>query len=207
MRETPARTRLIAIAAAGVLLIVIGIGRTVFGGDGEEADPSAARAALEAAGCTLRLVTAVPNKSDHSDVKSPDEISPEWNTDPPTSGPHWGETAVYGIYTEPLQQARVVHNLEHGGAFIQYGGDVFPAEIEKIAAFYDDHKEGTLVAPYPVLEEKIALGAWIAGKGRGQGVLALCTHVDRKAFTAFFDAFQFKGNERFPASSMLPGSN
>lgn len=166
-----------------------------------------ARTAIEAAGCTLTTVPAVPNQRDHSDVTSPDEVMPQWNTDPPTSGPHYGETAVYGLYTEPLQQARVVHNLEHGAVFVQYGSGVSDRDVAAITAFYGKHEAGTLVAPYPGLGSKIALGAWVRGSGRGTGVLARCTRFDEKAFSTFFDAFQFKGNEDFPSSSMTPGSN
>lgn len=203
----PARGRLLAIAGAGAVLLAI----AAFTGlrrDGVDADDVAtARLALGAAGCTLELVSAVPNQADHSDVDDPGASVAAWNTDPPTSGPHFRETAVYGTYDEPLEQARVVHNLEHGAVFIQYGSNVAATEIDAIGRFYEAHRPGTLVAPYPRLKDKIALGAWIAGAGRGQGVLGLCRRFDEEAYGAFLDVFQFKGNERFSIDSMQPGSN
>ena len=39
----------------------------------------------------------------------------------------------------------------------------------------------------------------------GTANLATCTAFDETAFDAFFDSFQFKGRERFPADSLLPG--
>ena len=204
--RSSARARLIAIGVVGAVLIVIAATGVLRHETVDTAAIEKARATIEASGCTLTTVRAVPNKRDHSDVTSPDATMPEWNTDPPTSGPHYGEPAVYGIYTDPVQQARLVHNLEHGAVFIQYGAKVSAADIAAITAFYSGHQSGTVVAPYPRLGRTIALGAWIAGSGRGTGVLARCQTFDEKAFSAFFDAFQFKGNERFPPSSMRPGS-
>ena len=199
-----------AVAGAVVLVVVVVL---AFGGGDAAAgnDAQAAQAALEDAGCTLQAVPAQANAGDHSDVRSPGETL-EWNTTPPTSGPHYGESAVWGAYTEPLEQARVVHNLEHGGVYVQYGSDVPAATVEELRGFYDEHEAGTLLAPLPELRDRIALGAWVTeedgigeSSDRGRGYLALCTSFDEDAFAAFFDAFQFKGPERFSPSSMLPG--
>ena len=192
----------VAIAAvAGVLLLSGGGGSTD------------ARAALEEAGCTLTVKPAVANVGDHSDFPNPDARNPKWNTDPPTSGPHYGQTIIYGAYTEPLQLGRLVHNLEHGAAFILYGDDVPGTTVEQLRSFYDDHTTGMVLAPYPRLGEKIALGAWYA-RGldeaksvRGSGVLATCPSFDENAFDAFLGAYQFKGPEGFPPDSLLPGRN
>ena len=42
---------------------------------------------------------------------------------------------------------------------------------------------------------------------RKRGYLAKCEAFDEEAFSAFFTGFQFKGPERFPASSLFPGNN
>ena len=42
----------------------------------------------------------------------------------PTTGPPWYGIAIFGIYEDELEIARVVHNLEHGGIFILYGDEV-----------------------------------------------------------------------------------
>lgn len=139
----------------------------------------------------------------------------KWNTDPPTNGPHFGfdasgnlGTVVWGAYNEPLQLARVVHNLEHGGIYIFYGDEVPDSVVDQLRGFYDDHKNGTLLAPYPKLGNKVALGAWVSEGGDGaKGYLAKCSAFDEGAFSSFFEAFQFKGPERFPSGSLLPGDN
>jgi Protein of unknown function (DUF3105) len=205
----PARGRSWIVIAAGAALgvIVVALGLVLLGG-GNGGSAGDARVALEQAGCTLTVVKALDNKSDHSDVPTP-ETKVEWNTDPPTNGPHFGVPAIFGAYDAPLEQTRVVHNLEHGGVYIQYGSDVPQATVEKLRAFYDDHQNGTLLAPLPELGTTIALGAWVAPDGgyrRGQGYLAKCEDFDQAAFAAFFDAYQFKGPERFPPNTLAPGS-
>lgn len=190
-----------ALLAAGVGLWLL-VGRSDSGAATDDA-----RAVLEAAGCELKIVDAPGNTSDHS--VDPTGSSPEWNTDPPTGGPHTGATAFYGAFNEPVNQAQLVHNLEHGAVFIQYGSDVSEETVAQLRGFYDDHRNGTLLAPYPKLGKTIALGAWNADSGdyeSDKGVLATCTSFDEKAFAAYFSAFQFKGPERLPPSQMAPGS-
>ncbi len=199
------RQWIVIAAGAGLGVIVVSLGIALLGGSGEGAGD--ARLALEEAGCTLTVVKALDNASDHSDVRTPD-AKPEWNTFPPTNGPHYGVAAVYGAFDAPLDQARVVHNLEHGAVYIQYGSEVPPETVDRLKAFYDEHQDGTLLAPLPELGTTIALGAWVAPDGgfrRGQGYLAECETFDQAAYAAFFDAYQFKGPERFPASAMRPG--
>jgi Protein of unknown function (DUF3105) len=188
-----------AAAVAAVLGFVGGPGRP------GEAD---VRTKMQAAGCTLQSVKAQPGR--HS--LAPDGTA-DWNTDPPTSGPHFGfnpngsvGTVIWGAYNEPVQFARLLHNLEHGGIYILYGDKVSAATVEKLRAFYDRHRNGTVLAPYPKLGDKTALGAWVAGSGETKGQLAKCGAFDEEALSEFFSAFQFSGPERFPSSSLLPGN-
>ena len=183
-----------ALVAATALYATIGRG----GGANEEA----VRADLEAAGCTLKSVKALPG--DHS--VSPGGISGKWNTDPPTNGPHYGVAAIFGIYEDELEPARVIHNLEHGGIFILYGTDVPDSTVAELEAFYDDHKTGTVMAPLERLGDEFALGAWVADGGEENGHLAKCKTFDESAVSSFFGAFQFLGPERFDPSDLQPGA-
>ncbi len=205
----PDRRMLLYGAGALVVLVLGAAAIGLVGIGGGQPSPEEARADLVAAGCTLQAVKAQPGR--HS--LQADEIS-EWNTDPPTSGPHFGfdqsgnlGTVVWGAYDEPVQLARVVHNLEHGGIYIFYGDEVPDSVVQQLRAFYDDHERGTVLAPYPRLVDQIALGAWVSDGEEEMGYLAKCPAFDEKAFSAFFSAFQFKGPERFPADSLLPGHN
>lgn len=195
------------IAGAGLVILAATVLLYAVGGPAASQPPGDARAALDAAGCTLTEVPAPRNAPDHSDVSSPDDVSPAWNTDPPTGGPHYGETVVYGAYDEPVQQARLVHNLEHGAVFVQYGDAVPEATQAELRAFYEADPNGVVLAPYPALGGRIALGAWNAdGAARGTGRLAVCPAFDEGAFSAFLAAYRFRGLERFSPDAMTPGS-
>jgi hypothetical protein len=201
----PDRRMIIALAVGGALAIAAVAAALAFtlGGGDEGGD---ARTALEAAGCTLTTATAL--RGDHS-IATPDGTSKKWNTTPPTSGPHYQVPAVWGTYDEPVNQAQLVHNLEHGGIAVQYGDEVPEETVEQLKAFVQEHSRGTVLAPYPALGNQIALGAWFTASAsepeNGTGYLAKCTTFDEAGFAAFFDAYQFQGPERFPADTLLPG--
>ncbi len=194
------------MGAAGLVVVAAALGYALLGSGGSSS--SDAPKLLEAAGCTVQTVKALPS-NDHS-VLTPEGTSKKWNTSPPTSGPHYQVPAVWGAYTEPLLAAQVVHNLEHGGISIQYGTDVPQATVDQLKGFYDSHQNGTILAPLPSLGSKIAIGVWTTSSASspdsGTAHLAKCTTFDEKAYAAFFDAYQFKGPERFPRSSLTPGS-
>jgi hypothetical protein len=208
--EPDGRRRVLVIGAAvvGVVLGFVAVAALLGFMGGSDTDPEAVRAKFVSAGCTFKAVPAIEGQ--HS--LGPDETSDKWNTDPPTSGPHYGfnpdgssGTVIWGIYDEPIQLARLVHNVEHGGIYILYGDDVPDATVEEIKDFYDRRQSGTIVAPLPRLGDKIAFGAWVAEGEEGNGYLAKCSTFDEEAASAFFAAFQFKGPERLPGSSLLPG--
>ena len=196
------------LALAVVLVLVLtGGGDGITGGGASDDD---ARATLEDAGCTLQIVTAVVNRSDHSDVPTP-ETKVTWNTDPPSNGRHYGQTIIYGAYDEPLQQQLLVHNYEHGAVGMQYGSEVSDDEIQKMREAYDEDPDGLVMAPYPKLGDQIAFTAWRDttpnNDDKGQGIVAKCPSFDKAAFNAFEDAFGFQGPEAFPRDSLQPGGN
>jgi Protein of unknown function (DUF3105) len=186
-----------SLAALAVILVLAAL--SLGGGKPSESD---ARSALTDAGCTFRAAPALPGE--HS-VAQPGDTVKSWNTDPPTSGPHYAIAAIFGIYDEPLEPARVVHNLEHGGIFILYGDDVPEATGDQLRAFYDAHQTGTVMAPLPKLGKQFAIGAWVSDGEGGNGYLAKCEKFDEDSVSTFFHAFQFQGPERFDPSQLQPG--
>jgi hypothetical protein len=197
----------VLLGAGGLVVLAVVLGFVLLRGGGSGGSGNAP-ALMKAAGCSFQTVQSL-KAGDHS-VVTPQGTSKKWNTSPPTSGPHYQVPAIWGSYTDPLFPAQVVHNLEHGGIFIQYGPDVPKATVSQLQAFYNDHQNGTLLAPLPTLGAKIALGAWVTKNASTPDVgvvrLAKCTRFDEKAYAAYFDDYQFQGPERFPASSLKPGT-
>ena len=200
------RTLALGIAGGAGLVALAALGLFFLLGSGGGTTSTAA--ALRDAGCTL---TIKPGGKPLHSILNPDGKSKQWNTFPPTSGPHYAEPAIWGAYGAPVQQARVVHNLEHGGIFIQYGNRVRAATVAQLRSFYDEHQAGTLLSPLPALGNKIALGAWVhtqqdLQKGtNGHGYLAKCTRFDDKAFSAFFSSYQFHGSHVNSPALEQPG--
>lgn len=195
---------MLLMVSGAVLAAAIGVGAfLLLRGSGGSAEVSEA---MREAGCTYRQVPAVGR----THIGNPDAMPEVWNTFPPTTGPHFGVPAIFGEYEEPLQLARALHNLEHGGVAVYYGDQVPDAQVEELRRLYRSDPTGMLLAPLPRLRDKIALTAWTAPiegeEGRPMGHLAECTRYDENAFEAFRDELRFRGPERFPPEALEPGS-
>jgi hypothetical protein len=84
-----------------------------------------------------------------------------YNSTPPTSGPHYGSLASWGIHTEPIPDELMVHNLEDGGVGIWYDcPDGCPDLLSQLESVAERYHEGVLLAPYPGMDTRIALTAW-----------------------------------------------
>jgi hypothetical protein len=201
------RRMLYLIAGSGIAALAVVLAVVFLAGGGGDDE----RAALEAAGCTLESFPAMTNAADHSDVPTL-TTEPKWNSMPPTSGPHYGQNAVWGSYDEPVPLVQTTHNLEHGGVVVHYGPDVPDAEVEQVREWYSEDPNGLIVAPLESNDDKLTLSAWTAPdattgtRDRGQGWLARCTEFDGGAFDAFVEAHRYKGPERIPPELLTPGS-
>ncbi|HWG56486.1 MAG TPA: DUF3105 domain-containing protein [Gaiellaceae bacterium] len=203
----PARRRnlLLAAGAAAVVLAAIVLGMLFLGGGGKSE-----AAVLQEAGCTLESYPAPAEESDHVAL----DADPDWNSFPPSNGPHYEVPAVLGFYDEPVPLIQSVHNLEHGAVVIHYGDDVPPPEVQKIRDWYTDDPNGLLVSPLERLNDEIALTAWTTpdsapgGEGgeRGRGYVAKCPRFDEAAFERFVEEHRYKGPERFPPEQLQPGT-
>ena len=82
---------------------------------------------------------------------------PEYNSNPPSSGPHYEQPARGGFYNEVVDDETVVHNLEHGDIWIAYHPRVsneVKSNLEKFAGRY------VVVSPRSANKDDIALVAW-----------------------------------------------
>jgi len=108
-------------------------------------------------------VAAMPGRAvasqGNAHLMSPSDPHPPYNSDPPTSGPHLPYIAPWGIHTTPIIKELQVHNLEDGGAMVQYSCDC-PDLVAKLRSVVERYRDHVILAPYPGLKEKIALTAW-----------------------------------------------
>lgn len=86
--------------------------------------------------------------------------SVEYNSLPPTSGPHFAFTATPGVYDTPVPDGLAVHALEHGHVVIRYADSLPDREVDALARIARRNGADVLLAPYPPLVDGIALTAW-----------------------------------------------
>lgn len=56
---------------------------------------------------------------------------------PATSGPHWSTPANWGVYSTPLTESQVPHNLEHGGIVIWYDDDLPQDQVAELTQYVE----------------------------------------------------------------------
>lgn len=111
-------------------------------------------AALVDAGCTISTPRMIVAK--HEDGITPDE----WNTNPPSSGPHNQNWASWGRFDDVLPDANALHNLEHGGVAIWFGPAVPTSAVDLIDSKL--LKKGTkiILVPRAKLDGGIVSSSW-----------------------------------------------
>jgi Protein of unknown function (DUF3105) len=106
----------------------------------------------------------------------------DYNSNPPTSGPHFGFTVAPGIYDAPIPDGLTVHALEHGHIAIQYVPDTPAETVADLRDVARRHLNDVVLAPYPRLSDGIALTAW--------GRIDVLDSVDQHRITEFVDELQ-----------------
>ncbi|MHB8871469.1 MAG: DUF3105 domain-containing protein [Candidatus Doudnabacteria bacterium] len=82
-----------------------------------------------------------------------------YNSNPPTSGPHYVQQADWGVYEKPLLDEQLIHNLEHGGIWISYK-DIDEQTKRGLESIARENPGSVVVAPRPNNDSKIALASW-----------------------------------------------
>ena len=109
-------------------------------------------------------------------LKDMSEAHDPYNSLPPTSGPHLGSHAQWGVSEEPIPDELQIHSLEDGGVMVQYnctpgnsGNIATPSAqeadnckqlIDQLSVIVRKYPEKVAMAPYPKLDTKIALTTW-----------------------------------------------
>lgn len=117
----------------------------------------------------------------------------KYSTMPPTSGPHYGQAASAGYYTETPPLGQLVHSLEHGAVVIYYDpARSSPAANESLQKFAQEHTgtwQSVIVVPNPQEnpESTYVLTAW-------QHMLRMNSY-DKRTVRAFLAEYLGRGPE------------
>lgn len=85
------------------------------------------------------------------------EAHKAYNSNPPSSGPHYEEPAQEGYYDAELPDEQLVHNLEHGDIWIAYHPRI-SQEMKDALKQFDASK--VIITPRAKNDTDIALVAW-----------------------------------------------
>jgi len=124
----------------------------------------------------------------------PDGTPVDYQTDPPTSGPHYPEPEPGGFYTTPIEAGFLVHSMEHGGVIIYYSPAVTADQLAALAALANAHPgifAQVVVVPRNDPTYPIILTAWTH-------MLRLVT-FDQSRIDNFIALFLGHGPEATPA--------
>jgi hypothetical protein len=115
-------------------------------------------AAAKQAGCVLRL--RLPDEG-HEHIP-PSAPTPDYKTNPPTSGPHVDPPyqQADGAYTEMPAEIDFVHSLEHGRLEIQYSPDLPEADQLALKGLYDTMYGASLLFPNERMPFEVAATTW-----------------------------------------------
>ena len=85
----------------------------------------------------------------------------EYESEPPTSGLHYGGTAPTGAHTQEVQPEFFVHNLEHGHVVITYDQRIDEGVLSALQAFAGRNVTAVVVTPRDELGRAVvAVTSW-----------------------------------------------
>lgn len=140
-----------------------------------------------------RSVAIPEQEPTHVPIGSP---VPPYSSDPPTSGPHYGETARTGFRTEDIADGHLIHNLEHGDIWISYNPRVDATIVERLKKFA---AAKVVVTSRNANEFDISLAAW----GRLDSFNIEDGVLDETRVSDFIKRYINKGPERI--TGPVPG--
>lgn len=142
---SPIDTRLLIVGGVLVLGLIVLIIVLLFGGGPE-----------------IRVGERMP---DEGAVHVGQGEIPNYQSRPATSGQHWNVAGMapmnWGVYTSPVPEPAVVHNLEHGGIVIWYQSTATEADIQALTQFTQQQQSTT--------QYKVILSPW-AGEDFGHPI-------------------------------------
>lgn len=80
---------------------------------------------------------------------------------PPAGGPHYVNPLPGGVYTDPIDDGRVIHSLEHGLVWISYKpGALSDAQLKSLTDLADGRKSDIVLSPRPDNKDTLVVVSW-----------------------------------------------
>jgi hypothetical protein len=115
----------------------------------------------------------------------------EYNTNPPTSGPHYVRSKGAGIYEESIPDGNLIHSMEHGAVILWYKPDLPKEQVDQLKEIFRSVKIGKkIMVPRDNLDTPIALTSW--------GRLLKLENIDEQAISEFMEINADRGPEKAP---------
>ena len=123
----------------------------------------------------------------------------EYESNPPSSGPHYGFWAAFGVYDVAIPRGFWVHAMEHGAVVVSYSCTDCADEVTAAKAWIDTLpldplcvktgavKRRVVLTPDPLLSSRWAAAAW--------GVTLRSDCFEPAVFTDFYEAHEGHGAE------------
>lgn len=172
----------------GIALLVLAL---VVGGiwsQRKSDDVEISSAGADEAGCT-EVEEHEDEGNEHIEVGAD---HPPYQTSPPTSGNHWppDQIADAAFYTAPVENERLVHNMEHGQVVIWYRPDLESDQLDQLEAIQNQEPVATITVPFAEIEDpyNVVLSAWT--------VTQSCEEISQEVIDDFREEFQGRGPEQ-----------
>lgn len=148
------RSRVLLYAAVGVVVLLLAAAvyvTTLSGGGGDGSTPLEAQPLPDAGDDAL--LSGVQHFPSEGAAHVSSDTRVDYDTEPPTSGPHYNDWADPGFYEEPVPAGNLVHSLEHGNVVVYYDPAALTPEAEaSLRAFARAHTDqwaAVVVVPNP----------------------------------------------------------
>ncbi|MEK7572539.1 MAG: DUF3105 domain-containing protein [Patescibacteria group bacterium] len=113
-----------------------------------------------------------------------------YNSNPPTSGPHWADVAGPGIKNQPVPDELILHSMEHGAAVVWYRENLEQGEIDRIKQAFNDSSGKKIMLPRKNLDVPVALTSW--------GYLLNLQIIDEEIIKEFIETNNDRAPEKAP---------
>ena len=118
------------------------------------------------------------------------ELHEPYNSNPPTSGPHWVGVAGPGIKTEPVPDELILHSMEHGAAVVWYREGLEQSEVNKIREAFNNASGKKIMLARKDLDVPVALTSW--------GYLLKLESIDEVKIKEFIETNNDRAPEKAP---------